>query len=170
MKMMPSDSVTSYLLEGCFSGQAEFAEVIRTALVTAAVQGWREIILCDPDFEDWPLGERVVVQALNDWAKTGRKLTMLAENFAELPRRHARFVVWRRTWAHIVECQQAEVVPAGSLPSALWSPSWVFERQNLPRYTGTVSAKVVQRVGLKERLNELLLNSATAFPATTLGL
>ena len=68
-----SAAVPVPLLEGRFSGRAEFAELVRQALAAAAAQGWREIILSDPDFEDWPLGERAVAQSLNDWSKNGRK-------------------------------------------------------------------------------------------------
>lgn len=158
------------LPEGRFSGRDAFADLIRQALATAAAQGWREIILCDPDFEDWPLGERAVAQALNDWSKTGRRLTMLAENYDALARRHARFVSWRRTWAHIVECRQAQVAQPDSLSSALWSPGWVFERLDLPRCSGMAGSEVARRVALKERLNEVLLHSSPAFSASTLGL
>jgi hypothetical protein len=158
------------LLEGRFNGRAEFAELIRQALAAAAVQGWREIILCDPDFEDWPLGERMVVQALNDWSRGGRKLTMMARNYDAVLRRHARFVTWRRTWAHIVECRASAATPVDSMPSALWSPVWIFERLDVQRCTGVAGAGVARRIALKERLNECLLNSSTAFPATVLGL
>ena len=158
------------LLEGRFSGRDAFADLIRLALSTAAAQGWREIILCDPDFEDWPLGERAVAQALNDWSRTGRKLTMLAENYDALLRRHARFVTWRRSWAHIVECHQAQAAQPDSLASALWSPGWVVERLDLPRCSGIAGSEAARRVALKERLNEVLLHSSPAFPASTLGL
>lgn len=158
------------LPEGRFSGRDAFADLIRLALATAAAQGWREIILCDPDFEDWPLGERAVAQALNDWSKTGRRLTLLAENYDALVRRHARFVTWRRTWAHIVECRQAQVTQPDSMPSALWSPGWVFERLDLPQCSGRAGAEAARRVALKERLKEVLLHSSPAFPASTLGL
>lgn len=158
------------LLEGRFSGRTEFAEMIRQAFAAAAAQGWREMVLCDPDFEAWPLGERVVAQALNDWSSTGRKLTMMAKNYDEVLRKHARFVVWRRTWAHIVECRGSAATPADSMPSALWSPGWVFERLDLQRCAGLAGSDVARRVALKERLNERLLNSSPAFPATTLGL
>ena len=85
-----STAVPAPLLEGRFSGRIEFAELIRQALSAAAAEGWREIILSDPDFEDWPLGERVVAQALNDWSRTGRKFTMLARNYDAVRTRHAR--------------------------------------------------------------------------------
>lgn len=163
-------AVPAALLEGRFKGRAEFAELIRQALAAAAVQGWREMLLCDPDFEDWPLGERVVAQALNDWSRGGRKLTMLAKNYDAILRRQARFVTWRRTWSHIVECRRSTSTPGSSLQSALWSPGWVFERLDLERSTGVAGFDVARRISLKERLNECLLNSSPAFPATVLGL
>ena len=170
MSFAPPESSLPSLPEGRFSGRDAFADLIRLALATAAAQGWREIILCDPDFEDWPLGERAVAQALNDWSKTGRKLTMLAENYDALARRHARFVTWRRSWAHIVECHEAQAAQPDSLASALWSPGWVVERLDLPRCSGIAGSEAARRVALKERLNEVLLHSSPAFPASTLGL
>lgn len=158
------------LPEGRFTGRTEFTDMIRQAFAVAAQQGWREIIVCDPDFEDWPLGERVVVQALNDWSKTGRKFTMLARNYDEVLRKHARFVTWRRTWAHIVECRANAAAPGDETPSALLAPGWVFERLDLPRCTGVAGSEPARRVALRERLNERLLKSSSAFPATTLGL
>ena len=158
------------LLEGRFSGRVEFAELIRQALAAAAAQGWQEIILCDPNFEDWPLGERVVAQSLNDWSKTGRKLTMLAGNYDEVMRRHARFVTWRRTWAHIVDCRGNAGGSANDLPSALWSPGWVFERLDIARSNGTAGAEPARRQELKERLAEQLMRSSPTFAATTLGI
>ena len=158
------------LPEGRFSGRTDFTEMIRRAFAAAAEQGWREIIVCDPDFDDWPLGERAVVQALNDWSKTGRTFTMLARNYDEVLRRHARFVTWRRTWAHIIECRANGSAPADDLPSALLGPGWVFERLDLQRCTGMAGSEPARRVALRERLNERLLKSSPAFPATTLGL
>ncbi|WP_411881223.1 hypothetical protein [Polaromonas sp. YR568] len=158
------------LPEGRFTGLTEFTDMIRQAFAVAAQQGWREIIVCDPDFQDWPLGERVVVQALNDWSKTGRKFTMLARNYDEVLRKHARFVTWRRTWAHIVECRANASAAADETPSALLGPGWVFERLDLQRCTGVAGSEPARRVALRERLNERLLKSSPAFPATTLGL
>jgi hypothetical protein len=111
------------LPEGRFTGRTEFTDMIRQAFAAAAQQGWREIIVCDPDFEDWPLGERVVVQALNDWSKTGRKFTMLAGNYDEVLRKHARFVTWRRTWAHIVECRANASAAPMKHPAPCWAPA-----------------------------------------------
>ncbi|MEO8014250.1 MAG: hypothetical protein ABI642_08910 [Polaromonas sp.] len=163
-------AVPSMLPEGRFSGRSEFAELVRQAMAAAAAQGWREMIWCDPDFADWPLGERAVTQALNDWAGSGRKLTLLAEHYDVVLRKHARFVTWRRTWAHVVECRKSGAASAGCLPSAFWSPAWVFERLDSPRCTGVAGADMAHCRVLKERLNEHLLASSAGFPATVLGL
>lgn len=158
------------LPDGRFSGRTEFIDLIRQAFGAAAQLGVREIIVCDVDFDDWPLGERAVTQALGDWSRTGRKFTMLARSYDVITRRHPRFVTWRRTWSHIVECRASASAPNELLPSAMWTPAWVFERLDLQHSTGTAGHEVARRVALKERLNERLLKSVAAFPATTLGL
>lgn len=165
-----SAAAPASLPEGRFSGRTEFAELIRLALSAAAAQGWREIILCDPDFEDWPLGERAVTQALNNWAGTGRRFTMLAGNYEAVLRQHARFVVWRRNWSHMVDCRSSSARAGHTLPSALWSPGWVMGRLDLQRCTGTAGFDAAHRIALKERLSDCLGNSSPAFPATVLGL
>jgi hypothetical protein len=166
----PSALPLAPLPDGRFSGPREFADMIRLAFATAAHQGWREIILSDAGFEDWPLGERAVSESLNAWSKTGRKMTILARNYDELLRRHARFVTWRRTWAHIIECRANPSISADSFPSALWSPAWVFQRLDLAHCTGVAGPEVARRVHLGEQLHECLLKSSAAFPATTLGI
>lgn len=155
------------LLQGRFSGRSEFAELVRQAFAAAASQGWHEIMVCDPDFADWPLGERAFAQALGDWSRAGRRFTMIAGSYDEIVRKHARFVTWRRNWAHIVECRSSA---ADNIPSALWSGHWVFERIDVPRCSGVAGPEADRRVALRERLNEGLLHSSPAFAATTLGL
>ena len=162
--------VPNVLPHGRFEGPTEFASLIRLAFAAAAAQGWREIIICDRTFEDWPLGERAVAQSLNDWSSSGRKLTMLAHNYNEVIRRHARFVSWRRTWSHIVECRANASISPDDMPSALWSPTWVFQRIDLIRSTGMSGVEAARRVALKERLDEYLKLSSPSFAATTLGL
>lgn len=158
------------LPQGRIEGPTQFAAVIRLALATAAEQGWREIVISDANFESWPLGERAVAQSLNEWSKTGRTFTMLARNYDEVTRRHARFVTWRRTWAHIVTCRANTQLAADDFPSGLWSPVWVCQKLDLMRSTGMAGAEPARRVALRERLDEALRLSSPAFAATTLGL
>jgi hypothetical protein len=164
-------SADEYALpEGRFGGRTEFGDLIRRAFRAAAAQGWREIVICDADFDDWPLGERAVSDALGAWSRTGRKLTMIAKSYDVVIRRHPRFVTWRRTWSHIVECRAIASGQSESIPSAIWTPGWVFERVDLERSAGYSGSEPSRRVALRECLNERLLKSSPAFPATTLGL
>lgn len=158
------------MLEGRFSGPGEFSALVRQALATAAAQGWRELLLCDADFSDWPLGERAVAQSLNDWAAAGRKFTMLAVSYNEVYRRHARFVTWRKTWSHLVECRVCGAGRKDDFPSVLWSPVWALHRVDQARSVGFAGSDTGRRTLLREHLNEQLLNGSPGFPATTLGL
>ena len=170
LSALPAGPASPALVQGRFTGAAEFSELIRTAFSAAASEGWREIIISDSSFEDWPLGERRVAQALNDWSGAGRKLTMLAKTYTEVTRRHARFVSWRRTWAHLVECRGNSALSADAFPSALWSPVYVFQRLDLRHCSGIAGAEAARRVALREQLDECLRRSSPAFPATTLGI
>ncbi|MGH8821940.1 MAG: hypothetical protein ACREWJ_11700 [Rhodoferax sp.] len=164
--------VGSSLPTGRFSGRGEFAQIVREALAGAAREGWGEIIISDAGFEDWPLGERAVAESLQAWSKAGRRFTMLALRYDEVVRRHARFVSWRRTWAHIVECRRCAAADFSELPSAIWSPAWALRRLDLERSTGTCSSNSDpgHRLQVREILNEWLRKSTPGFPASTLGL
>lgn len=155
---------------GRFEGRVAFQQLVRDALACAAREGWREIILSDASFEDWPLGERAVADSLQAWSASGRRCILLARRYDEVVRRHARFVTWRRTWSHIVEahgCASADVL---ELPSAIWSPGWVLHRLDPQRCNGFTGTEPERRLALRELLDEWLLKSSPAFPATTLGL
>lgn len=158
------------LLEGRFSGPGEFATLVRYALATAAAQGWRELLLCAADFNDWPLGERAVAQSLNDWAASGRKFTMLAATYDVVCRRHARFVTWRKTWSHLVDCRVCGAGHKDDLPSVLWSPVWALHRVDPARSVGFSGSDAGRRTLLREQLGERLHNSSPGFPSSTLGL
>ena len=168
--MTPTES--DALLEGRFQGIEAFRERVRAALAHAAQAGWRELILSDPDFHDWPLGERAVAESLQQWATAGpgRKLVMLAGHYDDVIRNHARFVTWRKTWAHLIECRRCTAADAAALPSALWTPSWALHRLELTHSAGVCTTLPAQRLALHEALQEALRQSSPAFPATTMRL
>ena len=158
------------LPQGRFEGREAFAERVRQALACAAREGWREIVLADASFADWPLGEKAVAEALQAWSKTGRRCILLARRYDEVMRRHARLVNWRRTWSHIVEARGCPSADPLELPSAIWSPHWSLRRLDPERSTGYCGSEPERRVALREALDEWLQRSSPAFPATTLGL
>jgi len=165
-----SGSLTG-LAEGRFTGREEFRQRMRDALACAAREGWREIIVSDTDFHDWPLGERAVAESLQTWSKSGRSFTMLAADFGPVMRQHARFVQWRSTWGHIVTARKAGAAQAQEVPSMLWSPGWHLHRLDRERCVGLCGHQPERRALLREALNEWLVRrSGPGFPATTLGL
>lgn len=167
----PLEPAAQALPQGRFSGRVAFQQLVRDALATAAREGWRELILSDADFHDWPLGERAVTESLQAWARSGRRLTLLACRYDEVVRRHARFVRWRGTWDHIVVARASRGTDPLSLPSALWSPGWTLQRLDPVRCVGMAGAEPERRVLLQELLAEWLRSKSTpAFAATTLGL
>lgn len=156
---------------GPFAGRERFREALRQAFQAAAARGWRELALCDATFADWPLGERQVVEALQAWALgPGQRLTMLARQYDDVVRQHARFVAWRRQWSHKIECRVCPGADAQDIPSALWTPDWALQRLDVLRHAGVCSAEPEPRVLLHQRIHEWIGRSSTGFPATTLGL
>jgi hypothetical protein len=155
---------------GAFSGPTEFANVIRDAIACAAREGWPSMVWSDASFEDWPLGERVVIESLQAWAGKGRHLLILAHRYDSVLKHKPRFVGWRKAWDHIVECRLCKTVDTSEMPSALWSPQWALRRLDPVRCTGFAGLEPQQRVRLREELDECMLQSSPGFPATTLGL
>ena len=158
------------LPSGRFAGRTAFQQLVRDALARAAREGWREIILCDADFHDWPLGERAVNESLLQWSATGRRCTLLARRYDEVVRRHARFVTWRQTWTHIVEARACASADPLELPSAIWSPGWVMQRLDPERCNGLSGSEAERRLLLRESLEAWLAKSTPSFASSTLGL
>jgi hypothetical protein len=158
------------LPDGRFEGREDFRQLVRDALAAAAREGWRELILSDASFEDWPLGERSVVDALQAWSQTGRRMVLLARRYDTVLRQHARFVQWRGRWSHIIEARACPAADPLDLPSAIWTPHWVLERREPERSIGYCGGEPERRVALREVLQEWLQKSTPSFPATMLGL
>ena len=158
------------LPSGSFEGIEAFRQLVRGALAAGAREGWREIILSDASFADWPLGERAVVEALAAWSQSGRKCILLARRWDEVVRSHARFVSWRRAWSHIIDARACASADPLDLTSALWTPGWVMERRDVALSRGFSGTEPARRLALREQLNEWLGKSTPSFPAVTLGL
>lgn len=165
-----ASGTVAWPFEGRFEGREAFAECIRQALAAAAREGWRELFLCDERFEDWPLGERSVIESLSAWSRGGRRMLLLATSYDELRRRHHRFVHWRQTWDHLIEARVSRSRSVSEWPSALWTPGWALQRLDLQRSTGVCSQNPERRLALRETLDECWRRGSPAFSASTLGL
>ncbi len=168
---MPADApAPESLPQGRLNGRSVFTQAVRDALRAAARESWNELILCDANYADWPLGERAVVESLQAWARGGRRLHMLAMDYAGVARQHARFVKWRQTWDHIIECRVCRSSDALAFPSALWTPAWVMQRIDPERDVLVCDSAASRRVELRQMLDEWRRDSTPGFPASVLGL
>jgi hypothetical protein len=153
-----------------FSGPTAFAQFVRDGLAQAAHAGCMQLVLSDADFEDWPLRERAVVESLQEWSRSGRKMVVLARSYDAIVRLHPRFVAWRVMWDHIVECRMCKSLDASEFPSMLWTPNWVLHRMDAVRSVGVCTTEPQRRLKLKEALDECVRQSSPGFPASILGL
>lgn len=166
----PPDGAQHGLPTGRFAGREAFRQQLRDALACAARLGWKELVLSDADFGDWPLHEGEVAESLRQWARPGRRFVMLARSYDAVQRDKHRFVAWRQTWSHLIDCRLCRRIDAADFPSLLWSPAWAMRRLDARHCSGVATDEARQRVQWRELLDELLADSSPGFPATVLGL
>lgn len=163
--------MTTEPLHRIITTRLEFHEALREGFADIANTGCREVWICDEDFADWPLGEPEVIAHLTRWAMPHRKLTVIARQFDTLVRRHPRFVEWRRTWAHVVECRACEEVETGEVPALLLAPGVVTVRLfDAIHHRGSVSKDAGDALRSRELVDAVSQRSVESFPATLLGL
>ena len=157
--------------DAVITSRSEFHSAVRDAFAEAARVGCRELLLCDSSFADWPLGERAVVEHLAQWASSHRRLTLLAEDFSELSRRHPRWVEWRQTWAHVVHCRTNTELETGQMPTILLAPGLLSVRlSDAIHHRGQRSHEAAEGQRCRELFDAVLQRSEEGFPASTTGL
>jgi hypothetical protein len=164
----PPEDASSITIDG----RSTFQALLRRAFERLAQVQPREVVLVDATFGDWPLGERAVVEQFEAWARSQRRLTLIAHGWDAFAARHPRWIAWRRTWSHVVDCRQVVDLEAAAVPTLLWAPGVGALRMTDPvRFRGrwTVEDPVASRevCGL---IDALLQRSEPGFPVTTLGL
>lgn len=153
------------------ASRKEFHDAVQAALAGAAHSDAAEICFADPDFNDWPLNDRALVETLSTWVSSRRKLVVIAHSFDDVARRAPRFAEWRRQWAHVIQCRATEELEASEVPTLVFVPGLLCVRLlDRVRYRGTVSGRPADHVECREKIDALLQRSTEAFPVTTLGL
>jgi peptidyl-tRNA hydrolase len=154
------------------STRAEFNTALLAALQDAVRAGTRELWLVDPDFADWPLGERATVELLTQWAQAPqRRITLIARHFDEMPRRHPRFVQWRRHWSHFVEARAVADLDPSDVPTLLLAGDGLgVQLLDRVHWRGRWFSDEADWRTWREVVDALLQRSSDAFPATTLGI
>lgn len=108
-------------LSGRISSWRDFSDRVRAVMAMAAADPG-PMTLSDRDFGHWPLGQRGVVDAFQQWVLgSAREIQclVLAAEFDGFMRTHPRWVTWRKLWAHRVPCRQAPEDLALSVPTTL---------------------------------------------------
>ena len=153
------------------ASRSGFHDALRSAFAEVAGAGCRELWLSDTSFAHWPLGERAVVESLTQWVHSQRRITLLADTFDEVTRRHPRWVTWHRQWVHVVHCFTKSEHGPGPVPTLFLAPGLFSLNMADPmRFRGRLSRDASHMVLDKETLDAVLQHSEPAFPATTAGL
>lgn len=150
----------------------DFRRALVAAIDAAAQQGGAtQLWLCDPDFSTWPLDRPEVVEALSRWARSHRRLTLLAADYRGLAQGAARWHAWRRHWSHIVQCLRVHEEVAAGLPSLVFVPGVQIVRlHDRERHRGRVLSAPLELTHCGESLDALSQRAEEALPVTTLGL
>lgn len=151
-----------------------FAAAVQWGFARAMREGGRSrrILCVDRDFAQWPLDAPELHARLTTWLKgPQRQLVLLAATYAEVPRRHPRFVAWRRNFAHAVFPFAAPEDQAGTLPTLLLDDDGTLVRLIDPvHWRGRASADERSALPWREQIDAVLQRSEAAFPVQALGL
>jgi hypothetical protein len=114
-----TESEDMQALSGRISSWRDFADRVSAVMAMAAAEPGL-MTLSDRDFSHWPLGQREVVDAFQQWVLgSAREIhcVVLAAGFDAFMRTHPRWVNWRKLWAHRVLCRQAPDDLATAVPT-----------------------------------------------------
>jgi hypothetical protein len=154
--------------------RAGFIAALRWGFTRAMREGarTRRIVCVDRDFAEWPLDAPELLAELTTWVKRPqRQLVLLAACFDDVPRRHARFVAWRRFFSTAVLPHAAPKDVAAELPGLLLDDEGTLVRLIDPvHWRGRASADARSAQPWREQIDAVLQRSEPAFPVQSLGL
>jgi hypothetical protein len=152
--------------------RSDFVAAVREALELALAQRARRMLWTDTDFTDWPLGDGALLQRLLDWLQLPqRQLLLLAADYEDLRRRHARFMALYGLWSHAISARTPAQDEAAQLPCLLLAQHTVaVQLTDKQHWRGWVDTDAATLRLWRERTDALLQRSEAALPVTTLGL
>jgi len=156
--------------EGAFEGREAFTAALIAAFEHCARQRSLQITCADTDFAGWPLGHPRVLQALTDWVGGTRRITFIAAHYTVFPQRHVRWVNWRRTWSHAVQCLAVHEEVATQVPALFLTDALALRLHDPVRHRGSVYRDLASLARGRDELDALSQRTEEAFPVTTLGL
>ena len=151
---------------------ASFAAAVHWGVAQAVARGARRIVFVDRDFAAWPLDEPSLIDALGAWLRRPqRELVLLGATFDEVPRRHPRFLSWRRYWQHVVPAWQAPEEARAGLPTLLLDDGPVLvQLLDGVHWRGRAGLDAQAAHLQREEVDALLQRSAPGLAVNWLGL
>lgn len=151
---------------------ADFEAALRWAVAHALVQRSRRLTWLDPDFALWPLDDPLLLEGLTAWLRLPqRRLVLLAHHYAELQRLHPRFVAWRRTWAHLIDCWAPGEGTEVRLPTLLMDDRQLcLQVHDSTQWRGRLSLDERAVRQWRDEIDALLQRCEASFPVRPLGL
>ncbi len=167
----PGDDKTP-ALQRPIESRADFVAAVHDTVSLALAGATRRMVWLDADFAEWPLNEPALLQALTNWVRLPqRQLVLLAADYDDLRRRHARFTAWVRLWSHVVTSFSPSWDEVAELPCVLLAEgAGLVHLLDPVQWRGWATADVFQQHEWRERIDAFLQRSTPAFPVTTLGL
>lgn len=152
--------------------RAEFTAALHWGFTEAFAAGARRIVCVDASFVDWPLDDSALLESLTAWLKLPqRRLVLLAADYGEVPRRHPRFVRWRRDWAHAIEAWAPPEGDAVTLPTLLLDDNAITVQLIDAEHWRGRAARDARAARLwRESIDAILQRSEASFPVYGLGL
>lgn len=159
-------------LNAAIDSRADFVGALHRTLAAALQAQSRRMLWVDPDFGDWPLDDEQLLQSLAAWLRQPqRELVLLATQFDDLGRCHARFVSWHRPWSHAVAARCPAAEDAAELPSLLLADDvGLVQLTDKPHWRGRACDDRAEMRQWRDQLDACVQRSSPALPATTIGL
>ncbi|RZL10853.1 MAG: hypothetical protein EOP40_04870 [Rubrivivax sp.] len=161
---------------GRIEGWTAWAERVREVLALAGSQP-ASLMMVDEDFAQWPLGDIACVQSFEQWSlasSRGMRCTLLAHRWDEFARRHPRWLRWRATWSHKVECRGWHEEDLSSMvnpkPMLILQGTMGLQMLDVERGTGLWSRRPAALSEWWQFGDAISQRSIETMPVTTAGL
>lgn len=154
------------------ASREDFIAALHWGFEQAMAQQARQLLCIDPHFDDWPLGDPMLLDALSAWLRLPqRRLCFVAAGYEQVPARHPRFNDWRRYRSHAIDFLQAPEEMATGLPTLLLDDRVVcVQLIDAEHWRGRaeVDARTVRL--WRDRVDGVLRRATPSFPVNVLGL
>lgn len=157
---------------GRITGWRDFEDRFRAAMAMAAADPV-DMTLMDTDFGHWPLGQRSVLAAFQQWSlgSRGHRCQLLAASYDGFAKLHPLWVAWRATWAHRVACHQVpDDFVSAACPILILHGSLGLRLHETLHGAGVWTRDPGALTEWLSEIDVILQRSEPALPPTTLGL